>query len=175
MIRHVNEFVASIGGISRRTQLLSLNAGIEAARAGDYGRGFAVVASEIKMLSDSSKRASEQISELITELNRRTSEVIQIMQNTNRLEENIKVVYTAGDTFMNIVKDIKAIETAVTQINHIISESATDSQLVSKLLEKLESFVQSIQTLYSELGEEFVHLPQNWEKIQMTYQRLLKL
>jgi methyl-accepting chemotaxis protein len=137
MARHIQEFVNRIGGISRQTHLLSLNAGIEAARAGEAGRGFAVVASEIRALSETAKQATLEISGLIHDIHRRTGEVIDILKNTNKSEESIKVVYSAGDTFMSIVHEVKDIDARVHRVDELISETFTDSQLVAKLLDEL--------------------------------------
>jgi len=122
LAKHIQEFVTRIGGISRQTHLLSLNAGIEAARAGEAGRGFAVVASEVRTLSENSKQATLEVTNLIHEIHRRTDEVIDILRNTNKLEEKIKVVNSAGDTFMHIVREVKEIDNRVNRIDQLIAE-----------------------------------------------------
>ena len=165
MARRVGEFVVTIAGISRRTKLLALNAGIEAARAGEAGRGFAVVASEIRMLSESSRDATEKIANLIGDINIRTGHVIEVLQNTSKLEKNIKVVYTAGDTFMNIVSEIKTIEAVVSQIFQITSDSNRDNQIMDKLLEKLEELQKQGRVLLPVLKEDLVRKSQSWKKM----------
>ncbi len=173
MTRHITAFVTRIAQISRQTHLLSLNAGIEAARAGEWGRGFAVVASEIRSLSDSSRQATEEISSLIAEINRRTSEIIQVMHNTSRLEENIKVVYTAGDTFMHIVKEVKKIDGSVRNIQQVVSEASTDNQLVAKLLERLQGFMQETAPFFTTLRQEISALSEHLEEVHGVNEKIL--
>jgi methyl-accepting chemotaxis protein len=154
MARHVHEFVNRIGTISRRTHLLALNAGIEAARAGEYGRGFGVVAAEVKTLSDSSKLATREISRLIDEIHSRTSDVIHIMDSTSKIEENIRAVYSAGDTFMNIAREIKLIDGRVQEIEKIVADEATDHELLAKMLDELNGVLSDGQTRLGRLGED---------------------
>lgn len=164
LAKHIQEFVTRIGGISRQTHLLSLNAGIEAARAGESGRGFAVVASEIRTLSENSKQATLEVTNLIHEIHRRTDEVIDILRNTNKLEENIKVVYSAGDTFMHIVREVKEIDTRVNRIDQLIAETATDSQLISKLLSELKKAMDEGRGMQQDLDTELDELMGLWKQ-----------
>lgn len=73
--QQISEIVAKISEISNQTNLLALNAAIEAARAGEHGKGFAVVSGEVRKLADLSQRSSEQITGLLAEIQRKTSEV----------------------------------------------------------------------------------------------------
>jgi methyl-accepting chemotaxis protein len=164
LAKHIQEFVTRIGGISRQTHLLSLNAGIEAARAGESGRGFAVVASEIRALSENSKQATLEVTNLIHEIHRRTDEVIDILRNTSKLEENIKIVYSAGDTFMHIGREVKEIDARVNRIDQLIAETATDSQLVAKLLLELKKVMDEGQGLQTDLDRELDELMHLWRQ-----------
>ncbi len=165
MARRIGQFVVTIAGISRRTKLLALNAGIEAARAGEAGRGFAVVAAEIRVLSESSRDATEKISNIISDINKRTEHVIEVLQNTSKLEKNIKVVYTVGDTFMSIVKEIKLVETVVSQVSQITNDSSRDIQLMAKLLEKFKEVQSQGKVLLPELKEDMVRKNESWKKM----------
>ena len=80
------EIIGSIQNITRQTNLLSLNASIEAARAGDAGRGFAVVASEVQLLSNSTKETTEHISERLTNMN---DSVKGILNKINQISKSI--------------------------------------------------------------------------------------
>ncbi len=134
---HITHFVNTISTISKRTELLALNAGIEAARAGDFGRGFSVVAGEIRTLSENSKAAANEIVQVITEMNAKTTQVVEILKNNNKLEENIKVVYTAGDTFMNIVREVNSLKKAVVQVSEITRETSEQTKLMLSMLDQL--------------------------------------
>jgi methyl-accepting chemotaxis protein len=132
---HVGKFVTRITDITKRTNLLALNAGIEAARAGESGRGFAVVASEIRVLAEASAKAAEEIQSLLDEIRKKTSDMISVMQDNSRFEDNIKVVYSAGDIFMRIVSEVKKSNLMVTRISESASEQTDDHELLNKILE----------------------------------------
>jgi methyl-accepting chemotaxis protein len=174
MSNHVGKFVTTISNISRRTQLLALNAGIEAARAGESGRGFSVVAAEIRTLSESSKLAAEEIEKLITEINVRTASVMEILKNTSKLEETIKVVYTAGDTFMSIVREIKAIESVVNRVSSVTTQATQDSQSMGELLQKFTMQYNQSQQMLHQLNDLAQHA-QNSNAWQPCYDKMARL
>ncbi len=133
----IGEFVAAITSITRKTNLLALNAGIEAARAGEQGQGFAVVAGEIKTLAEASASASTSAKHLVDDIRRRTEGAINLISSTEKIEENINVVYNAGDVFMEIVKSIRKASALLAEISQALEDQRNDNELMIQLVEKV--------------------------------------
>jgi methyl-accepting chemotaxis protein len=130
----IGEFLATITSISRKTNLLALNAGIEAARAGEHGQGFAVVASEIKILAEASARASGDVKHLVDDIRQRTASAITLINTTGKIEENVNLVYSAGDVFMSIVKSIRKASTVLGEISQALEDQRNDNDLMLQLI-----------------------------------------
>ncbi len=131
-IRETNELmvqaVTVIQDIARQTNLLSLNAAIEAAKAGSLGKGFSVVAEEVRKLAERSGQAAREIADLIT----RTNGAVQ--DGVNRVQDSVRVLDSIRESTQVIAGMTKEIETAIT-------EQATTSQEVSRQLEKVSGQV----------------------------------
>ncbi|MBR5420017.1 MAG: PAS domain-containing protein [Lachnospiraceae bacterium] len=107
------EIISDIQSIAGQTNLLSLNASIEAARAGDAGRGFAVVATEVQALSRSSKETTEHISEKLTHVN---EAVTEIMSQINLISESIKRENEEMGTINATVEELHAAADEIAQM-----------------------------------------------------------
>lgn len=106
--QQIGQIVDVITGIAGQTNLLALNAAIEAARAGEQGRGFAVVADEVRKLAEQSEQAARQISDIIQEIREQTDEAIVAMKEGNiKVKTGVEVVKTAGDTLNSIIAKVE--------------------------------------------------------------------
>lgn len=155
-ITEMNSIVELIGGITAQTSLLSLNASIEAARAGDAGRGFAVVATEISALAAQTKEATAHITELIGNVSGSVTEVVTVIRsmidginNEKSATENTVASFETIEEQTYAIRDnVQRLADSVAQLtlaNHEIAESV---QTISAVSEEVSAHAN--ETLYAE-------------------------
>jgi len=113
----IGEIIASVNDIAEQTNVLSLNAAIEASRAGEHGRGFSVVAAEIKALAEQSKKATAQVRQILGEIQNATSAAVMVTeQGSKSVNAAIKTVNEAGATIRTLADTINEAAQTAAQI-----------------------------------------------------------
>ncbi len=129
--QEIGEIINVITGIAEQTNLLALNAAIEAARAGEHGKGFAVVADEVRKLAEESGNAAKNISSLISEIQDNTKHTVQTANEGKlAIESGMKYVSNAGKTFEKISDDINLINNKLSFISGEIQEINSNTEVL---------------------------------------------
>lgn len=127
----IGEILEVITGIAAQTNLLALNAAIEAARAGEHGRGFAVVADEVRRLAEQSASSAQQISELIGSIQEETRKAIQSMElATNEVQSGIGVVNIAGESFVQIENSVNEVTNQIQEVSSAVQQMAAGTEQI---------------------------------------------
>lgn len=145
--KKINSVLSVIGGIAEQTNLLALNAAIEAARAGEQGRGFAVVADEVRSLASRTQDSTLEINEMLSELHNLVTSAVGAMQasqqSCNRSVESSRA----------ISESLGAVTTSVTTINDMSTQIATAATEQSSVTEEINRNVYAIQEIVNELTQ----------------------
>ncbi|WP_339319968.1 methyl-accepting chemotaxis protein [Paenibacillus sp. FSL R10-2734] len=140
----ISGIIGLISNISKQTNLLALNAAIEASRVGEHGRGFAVVASEIRMLADQTKKAAEQVTELVEHVVQDTNQASQAMAVGNeQVRIGVQSVSDSDLLFTSILAEM-------TQVTDQIQEVSAAAQQMTAGTEQITASVKQLSELATE-------------------------
>ena len=154
MISQLNQYSQRIGvvgttitSLADQTNLLALNAAIEAARAGEAGRGFAVVADEVRKLAEQSQQGAREVAELVERILQGTSEAVSSMgKSLHDVEEGVAIAHVAGEALDKIMAATKSSVDDIRLIIEATEQEAEKAEDVVALIDKTASVMENADT-----------------------------
>ncbi len=164
----ISDIISAVGDIAEQSNLLAVNAAIEAAKAGEFGKGFAVVAQEVKSLSEQSKNSTRQVNGILNEIQKATSSAVMATERGSKaVDSGVKLSEAAGSAIKALSENISNSSRAASQISASSRQQLSGiDQLAIALesikeatqqnisgVEQLEQAVESIRTLSEDIRE----------------------
>ncbi len=165
----IGEIIQVINDIADQTNLLALNAAIEAARAGEQGRGFAVVADEVRKLAERTTNATKEIAKMIKQIQSDTGHAVDSMKKgTEHVENGKKLVNNAGSVLKEIIHSSEQVTDIIVQVAAASEQQSATSEEISKSIETINMVTQEATSGIQQIAraaEDLNRLTENLQSI----------
>ncbi len=168
----IGEIIEVINDIADQTNLLALNAAIEAARAGEHGRGFAVVADEVRKLAERTTKATEEVADSIRAIQEETAQAVERMEaGKTRVDEGVQLAQNAGSALEQIVAGAREIAPMIQGIAAAAEQQSSAANEISGNVERINAVTNESADGVNQVAQAAGTLSQKAETLQSLVRR----